>query len=253
MEDRPPSPPHHHHSLPAAESTSGRSYMMWTIGTAVLSVVCVVVENQQPGSTASRVLIAVIAPLVLLANMLGIALLLLREWTNIQVTLLPLGVRRVRWRLPWRMLHIIDHYLALGAAWALLLMVLWVWDDSAERTRYFEFDYAASRKNAWAGWLTMLGIVFHIIGGVGVQPIVHHPVSEALTVALTVVADLTKILLFALVAGEGYALAKEETQRRKHRKTSGPGRPEKAGDSDASSAQELEWVVDESFHIPMHL
>lgn len=204
--------------------------MLWTAATALLSVVCVLVENQLPGSLASRVLVAVLAPLVLAANMAGIALLLLREWANVHIRWFPFRVYRARRRLTWRMLHIIDHYLALGAAWALVLFVLWVWDDSAERSRYFEFDYAASRRNAWAGWLRMLGIVFYNFASVSI-PVIHHPASEALIVALTLVADLSKLLLFALVAGEGYALAKEAMQRSKHDgEANTPGRPEQSGD-----------------------
>lgn len=210
-----------------------RTYMLYSAATLAASLLGLVVQSTAPG--AGRVLLAVLGPLAVSANLAGLAWLVYHVWvaSSHQHRHL-LGQQDALRRVPWTLLTVFDHYVGLNLAWALLLLVFWAWDPAPDRSTFIAFAGPLSRSNVWAAWLSTIGTSFQIFNGVGFsQTVVVHPASEAVTNAMTALAGLLQWAVIGVVIAEGYELAKQRTRAARQ---SGP-------DADADAGRPLQLAL----------
>lgn len=208
-----------------------RTWMLLTAGTLGASVLCVLIESVVGGRTAA-ILMAVVAPLLVAGNLAALADLLLREWFHVSLPhllwrqrhhgrhdALPPLVYVHRQPVPWRLARVLDHYLALNVAWALLLLVYWVWAPAAHRDLYIELPGKAAQHNVWAAWLVTLVAAFSEFNTAGFgHVVIQHPASAAVELAMVITDRLVDLIILGVVVAEAVeairAAAKHSRARR---------------------------------------
>jgi len=208
----------------AEEDREARTWMLLTAGTLAVSALAVLVVSTA-GGAAGRVLIATLVPPVVIANLAAIADMLAREWLGASLWELATGRRppssglpalvHVRGRsLPWRLLRVVDHYFAMQLAWALALLCFWAWDADAQHQTYMSIAGELTRRNVWAAWISLVVTTLQVFNSAGfAQIILTHPASEAVSLAMVATSGLTQLLLFGMVAGEGFERAHAARKR----------------------------------------
>lgn len=186
----------------------GRSYMLWTICTALVSVFCVLLQSTA-GNAVGKIVILVLAPPTAALNLFGILSFAYREWVNPRWQLFPHHlfphIHLSGKDIPWRLARVVDHYFALMLSWALVFLLLWMWDPTPERNRYIELENPISVHNVWSAWLSFIALSVQILNEISHTPHARHPVSEAIVTAFAIIAWFCTIGLFGLVltiAGE---------------------------------------------------
>lgn len=189
-------------------SSYGRTYMLWTICTAAVSLLCVIIQSTA-GTAVGKIFILVLAPPTVLLNLLGILAFAYREWVNPRWQIFPHSlfphVLVSGKDIPWRLARVVDHYFALILSWALIFLLLWMWDPTPNRDRYILLENPISVHNVWSAWISFISLSVQIMNEIAHTPHPRHPVSEAIVTSFAIVAWFCTIALFAIVlsvAGE---------------------------------------------------
>lgn len=192
-----------------------RTYMLLTAITAVASVLAVMIEFVAH-NTASHVVLTVTACLAVLMNFCALGELAYHMWIE------PFmhkhraydnnkHTQKRHGGLPWAALRILDHFLALNLAWALLFVQLWAWDKSADHTHYFRTATAEPLHNVWTVWLVMIGLAFDIYLTAGhSQVLAAAVVTEVLFTFVTVVSAIVRGGVLVLLLDEAYEFFREQ-------------------------------------------
>lgn len=153
-------------------SDKGGSHGLWTLFTYVAAIVCMIVYSAGSHNVGAWLSIFV-APLVLLANFIGLAVFALRFWLPDYHPFFPHQLfphLKIHGKaIPWQLLRIVDHAFAYVAAWAFLFLALWMWDTH----RFYEIHVDPAKENVWAAGAVLLRTATMILvteGGLPFEP-----------------------------------------------------------------------------------
>lgn len=146
----------------------GSSYMLFTLCTAALGAINVLID-QQTGTQGARVWFAIAATVLYTLNLIGVVFLFWRIWVAqmVEISAFSWQPRILGHRISWRLWRIIDHYLGLNVAFSLILMTFWVWDDAPDKESFYDFPDNMPVRNHWAMWASFIATSFSIYNGVG--------------------------------------------------------------------------------------
>jgi len=183
-----------------------------TATTLVLSVLCVAVVGATDSALGARILIAIVAPLLVLLNLARLAMLVYSAWVDAHDHS-PRDTSTSQWRIPLLALRLADFYLGWNLAWALLLEVFWAWDAAPDHSTYLRFEDASARHNAWAAWISLIGNSFQIFNGVGFAAVmVVHTATVSITGTMTIINGMTQWGVIAVLAGQAYEYIKSRRE-----------------------------------------
>ena len=191
----------------------GSSYMLFTLVTVALGAINVLID-QQTGTRGAHVWFAIAATALYIINLVGILSLFWRIWVEqmVEVSIFSWQPRIFGHRISWRLWRIIDHYLGFNLAFSLIFMTFWVWDDSPNKDKFYDFPPNMPVSNHWAMWASFIATAFAIYNGVGFNEF------SATSPGTVVVAGLHIVLAYPItliVAGIVVGAAFETLQERR--------------------------------------
>jgi hypothetical protein len=192
------------------------SYMLFTVVTLVIAVPTVVVNHF---TSAGRAWLAIASILLYVANLLGILELFWREWFAPRpIVRLPPETVIFGHEIPWRLVRLLDHYIAFSVAFSLVLLSLWAFDPTDAKTKYFVFASGIHATNTWAVWNSFVVFSFSILavdGGFG-EMVLNNELSVALCgwqIFLSLPINVAVVALVITRGIEANAARREQIKR----------------------------------------
>lgn len=232
----------------AIAENDGSSYFFFTAVTAATAALSILLD-QQIANEGTRVWFAIQATLLYALNIAGVFSLFWREWIGQAAEISPPMRSRLRlagYRIPWRLVRIVDHYVGINLAFSQIFMVFWVWDSSPLKDTYFSFPAGLAATNHWAAWLSFIGTSFAIYNGVGFAEFSLN--SSAVVAVATWHIALAKpidLIVAAIVVAEGYEIVSERRRGERNSAEKAMAERELPGDDD-NDAQRLRVVAGSS-------
>lgn len=211
-DDKTPAPP----APPYRPENDGSSYGLYTLATLVCGSLSILIV-QQADTKGARVWFAIQAAALYAGVIVATVFLFWRTWIRQLFEITPGWLSRLAHtyapNVPWRLVRVIDIYMAINFAFSLLYMVFWVWDPSPTKNTYYIFEPGLDVTNPWAVWIVFINASFSIYNSACADFVLNRNSIMGVVSLHVIIADPIKLFVQVIVVSEAFELVRKMRQQ----------------------------------------